>query len=163
TNAVYRNNMLYGIHSAYRPAGGPNHMGVHCFSEDGLTGATQDGLFEGSGSYSYFSPSLAVSPSDDLLLAYNGSSANSYPAGGISFRYGGQPSFLPYIMPLPGTAPSLAIRNGINFGATTSAISPLQAPDEGLYRFLSKLLTQTCQGSNIYLTDVFSPRSPFLQ
>src|SRR5215831_16463802 len=56
-----------------------------------------------------------------------------------------------------------AIRNGINFGATTSAISPLQAPDEGLYRFLSKLLTQTCQGSNIYLTDVFSPRSPFLQ
>src|SRR5262249_26174336 len=97
TNAIFRNNTLYGTHSVYRPAGSPDHMGVHWFTEDAVSGTTKDGFLEDTGSYSYFSPSLAVSPSNDLLLAYNGSSANSYPAPRISFRYGGQPNFLPNI------------------------------------------------------------------
>jgi hypothetical protein len=126
TNAVFRNNMLYATHSVYRPAGGPDHMGLHWITEDAVTGAHQDGFLEGSGTYSYFSPSLAVSQSNDLLIAYNGSSANSYPSSGVAFRRASQSSFS-YIPLITGTEPSLALRNGINVGATTSATCP--SPD----------------------------------
>jgi uncharacterized repeat protein (TIGR01451 family) len=103
TNAVLRNNMLYAVHSVYRPAsGGPTHMAVHWITENTITGATQDGFIEDATAVnnfdefpesptitSYAFPSVAVNCDDDVIVAYSAFSMNSYPGSAISSRYGG--------------------------------------------------------------------------
>jgi len=122
-NAVMRNNMLFATHSVYQPATSPDHQAIHWLTENLVTGATQDGFFQGGGSTSYFKPSLAVTPTGGLLIAFNSCSPSSFPSSGFLFRYEGQQDFLPYTPIVAGTGPSVALKNGINVGPTTSAAS----------------------------------------
>src|SRR5262249_22971648 len=88
-----------------------------------VTGATRDGLFQGAGSTSYFKPSLAVTPTGGLLIAFNSCSPSSFSSLGFLFRYEGQQDFLSYTTIIAGVAPKEALKNGINGEPTTSAAS----------------------------------------
>jgi hypothetical protein len=162
-NVVFRNNMLYWTHSAYQPAGSPDHSAIHWFTEDAVSGAKTDGFFQGGGSTSYYNPYIAVTPTGDLLITFSWASPNSFPSSGFRFQYQGQQDFLPYKTILPGTGPSVSLRNGINVGPTTSAITPTSSTVTAfLDSFIAnKILVRGFNVSATYSALVASPNLPF--
>jgi hypothetical protein len=156
-NVELRDNMLFGAHTAYQPAGSPDYAAIHWFTLNVVSGASQDGFFQGGGSTSYFKPSVAVTPTGDSTIAYNSTSPTSFPSSGFMFRYQGQPNFLLYHLPITSTGPSLSLKNGINVGPTTSATSRSPAFNTAFFDSLigNRTVLQSSNGptTSSYLVD----------
>ena len=181
TNAVFRNNTLYGVHSVYRPAGSPDHMAVHWFTEDAVSGAGRVGLIEAAiakgnrlvprsnrsdpaagagGPNSYFNPSVGVSSSFDWVIGCTQSSETQY-AIPLTFRVASADSTPgKFLFDSPVFGPSLHLRNGINFGGTNPVTSITQQLSR---QQLQKWTAQFSAGSSVDEILIEAPKLSFVQ